>query len=289
MHPILLPGAHVLRRDADTLQVGLEPADRVLLPDVPRHRRLLSDPPRGATRVLLEAALVSDDAPLREALPAAESPDPCDLWARHSIASRARQGRDPSPGDAVVLVQPYGGRLGERLADEVRVLLRRCGLRAPVQRRPGPRPLGAPREIHVVAGVGEPPRELLDSRVEHGVPHLVLRFVEGRAVVGPFVSPGRTACLRCLDLHRSDSDPAWPVLLEQYSRVSRHDRPDGVPEPVDAALAAVAVGWVGREITAELTGAAPVTRSRTLALAPDLVEVVVQDWPRRPDCLCASR
>ena len=289
MHPLLLPGTHVLRRDADTLQVGLEPSTRVLLPDVPRHRRLLSDPPQGATRLLLEPLLVADDAALREALPPADSPDPTALWARHSIASRAREGRDPAPRTAVVLVHSYGGVLGERLADEVRTVLRRSGLPAPSRRRPGPAVADAPTEIHVVVGVGEPPRDLLDSRTVHDVPHLVLRFVEGHAVLGPFVTPGSTACMRCLDLHRSDRDPAWPLLLEQYSRVSRHDRPDGVPEPVDAALASVAVGWVGREVSAELTGAGPVTRSRTLTLTPELVEVVLQDWPQRPDCICASR
>jgi hypothetical protein len=108
-------------------------------------------------------------------------------------------------------------------------------------------------------------------------------------VVGPFVVPGRTACLRCLDLHRTDGDPAWPLLLEQYSRVSRHDRSDGVPEPVDAAMAAVALGWVAREVAADLTGTGPLTWSRTLTLTPELVEVVLQDWPRRPDCICVAR
>ena len=290
MQPILLPGAHVLRRDADTLQVGLDPAERVLLPDVPRHRRLLSDPPQGAARALLDPVLVPDDAALRAALPAVHCPDPTALWARHSLASRARRSRGLVPREeAVVLVQAYGGRLGERIADEVRTWLRRSAIPAPDRRRPGPRSDVPPREVHVVAGVGEPPRSLVDDRVEQGVPHLLLRFVEGRAVVGPYVVPGRTACVRCLDLHRTDLDPAWPLLLEQYSRVSRHDRADGVPEPVDAAVTAVALGWVAREVAADLTGTGPLTWSRTLTLTPELVEVVLQDWPRRPDCTCAAR
>src|ERR1700733_14635490 len=32
-------------------------------------------------------------------------------------------------------------------------------------------------------------------------------------VVGPLVIPGRTACLRCLDLTRAERDPAWPLIL----------------------------------------------------------------------------
>lgn len=289
MHPILLPGTHVLRRDADTLQVGLDPSERVLLPDVPRHRRLLHEPPRGGTRLLLDPVLIPDDAPLRGALPAADTGDPAALWARHSLASRARQGRPLEPAGPIVLVQPYGGPLSERLAEELRTLLRRSALPAPTQRRPGPRQ-GAPRdEIQVVVGAGEPPRGALGHLMEHGTPHLLVRFVEGRAVVGPFVLPGRTACLGCLDLHLTDTDPAWPLLLEQYTRLTRRDRADGVPEPVDAAMAAVALGWAVRDVAAQLTDGRPVTCSRTLSMTPDLVEVVLQDWPQRPDCACVAR
>jgi bacteriocin biosynthesis cyclodehydratase domain-containing protein len=186
------------------------------------------------------------------------------------------------------MLQAYGGPLAQQIADDGRTLLRHAGLPAPLQRRPGPRAKGAPVEVHVVVAVGEPPRDALDERTEHAVPHLLLRFVEGRAVVGPFVTPGSSACLRCLDLHRTDTDPAWPLLREQYSRLTRHDRADGVPEPVDAAMAAVATGWAVRDIAAHLFGRSPVTRSRTLTLSSDLVEVVLQDWPQRPDCGCAT-
>ena len=34
---------------------------------------------------------------------------------------------------------------------------------------------------------------------------------------GPLVTPGRGPCLRCLDLHRCDRDPAWPALLAQLA------------------------------------------------------------------------
>lgn len=294
MHPILLPGTHVLRRDADTLQVGLEPDERVLLPDTPRHRRLVLEPPAGTQVAPLEPVLLPDDAPLRSALPPLDSTDPESTWVRHSLASRARVGamrREPRrvSTDVIVLVQAYGGRLGECIAADLRGLLRRAGLPAPAQRRPGPRTGAAPQELLVVVGVGEPLRRRLDECVEDGTPHLVLRFVEGRAVLGPFVVPGRTACMHCVDLHRTDADHAWPLLLEQYSRLTRHDRSDGVPEPVDAALAAVATGWAVRDVAAHLTGQAPVTRSRTFTMTPELVEVVLQEWPQRPDCGCVSR
>jgi bacteriocin biosynthesis cyclodehydratase domain-containing protein len=289
MHPILVPGAHVLRRDADTLQVGLDPAERVLLPDTPRHRRLVLEAPTGATRTSLGTLLLEDDATLRATLPPAEGPDPDALWARHSLAAAARNRRRLTDDGAVVMVQAYGGALGERLADDLRTLLRRAALPAVRRRRSGPATPTPPMEIHVITGVGEPPRTLLDDHVSHRRSHVLLRFVEGRAVVGPFVSPGRTACLRCLDLHRAEADPAWPLLVEQYTRATRLDRADGVPEPVDAALASVATGWVVRDVTALLGRTAPLTSSRTLTITADLVEVVIQDYPRRPDCGCALR
>ncbi len=46
-------------------------------------------------------------------------------------------------------------------------------------------------------------------------PHLVVGVCETGGAVGPLVVPGRSACLRCLDLSRTDRDPAWPVVQAQ--------------------------------------------------------------------------
>ena len=43
-----------------------------------------------------------------------------------------------------------------------------------------------------------------------GVPHLLAEVHETTAVLGPFVHPGRTSCLGCRDLHRTEGDPGWP-------------------------------------------------------------------------------
>jgi hypothetical protein len=50
-----------------------------------------------------------------------------------------------------------------------------------------------------------------------GLPHLVVGVRDATAVVGPLVVPGRTACLHCTDLHRTDRDPAWPLLAAQLT------------------------------------------------------------------------
>ena len=289
MRPILRPGLHLLRRDSQTLQVGLDPAERVLIPDTRDNRRLVVEPPARDTRAALGPLLLDDDSRLRGTV-AGRCDSPDDLWLRAAAAAAARAGTPPTEPGTVLRVHPFGGRLSELIAADLRTVLHRAGLPAPERLASGPPREGRPRrEVHVVCGVGEPPRTRLDQRVSEGVTHLLLRFVEGRALVGPLVVPGATACLRCLDLHRADADPAWPLLVEQYSRFTRQDRPDGVPEPVDAALAHVAMGWATRELTAHLCGGVPLTRSRVLTLSSDLTEVAVQEYPQRPDCGCLHR
>jgi hypothetical protein len=49
-------------------------------------------------------------------------------------------------------------------------------------------------------------------------PYLAVCAEEAIGVVGPLVLPGLTACLRCLDLARTDGDPAWPLILAQRAQ-----------------------------------------------------------------------
>ncbi|MEU8196873.1 ThiF family adenylyltransferase [Microbispora amethystogenes] len=53
---------------------------------------------------------------------------------------------------------------------------------------------------------------LVGEIVASGVPHLLACAFEGYGSTGPFVVPGLTPCLRCLDLARRDRDPSWPVV-----------------------------------------------------------------------------
>jgi len=61
-------------------------------------------------------------------------------------------------------------------------------------------------------------------RVPARVPHLLAEVREAVGVVGPIVLPGRSACLTCLDLTRTDLDPQWPF-------VAVRGRPAGRAEP----------------------------------------------------------
>jgi len=85
---------------------------------------------------------------------------------------------------------------------------------------------------------------------------------ESAIVVGPFVVPGHTSCLRCQDLHRCTTEPAYGALLGARLRADRHD---GVVEPVDAALAWVALGWAVADLVRYAEGDRPTTWSAAVS------------------------
>ncbi|HVX69123.1 MAG TPA: hypothetical protein VHA79_05470 [Mycobacteriales bacterium] len=65
----------------------------------------------------------------------------------------------------------------------------------------------------------------------HRRPHAMVMVKETTAQIGPLVVPGRSPCLRCVELARADRDPAWPVLAAQLVGDAR------AVEPCDIALA----------------------------------------------------
>jgi bacteriocin biosynthesis cyclodehydratase domain-containing protein len=291
MHPLLSPGTHVLRRGPHEVQVGLDPEHAVVLPS---SASVLED--QTLPRLVRSGLAVGDDRALRSALPAEDpSADRDTMQVRHTIAALARRTGPALPttigsrNSHAVTVTPVGHHLARHLADELVSLCRRCGLDVPSRIRPGPLPRGAtrPAPVHVLVGVGEPRRDVVDPWLRDEEPHLLVRFVEGRALVGPFVLPGRTACLRCIDAYLTEEDPAWPLLVEQYARATRTDRPDGIPEPVDAAVAAVAVGWAAREVATYAEGGTPTTLSATIRLGAALETVDTRRWAQHPHCGCS--
>jgi bacteriocin biosynthesis cyclodehydratase domain-containing protein len=100
--------------------------------------------------------------------------------------------------------------------------------------RPGPR---RRPDLVLITDATVPDPQLSSGLAAAGIPHLMVHAAEGTGVVGPLVVPGRTSCLRCVDLHNTDTDPCWPALAAQ---LAAH------PQPADLAsahaTAAFAVG-----------------------------------------------
>jgi len=88
------------------------------------------------------------------------------------------------------------------------------------------------------------------------VPHLPIVFGDGGVTLGPVVRPGAGPCLRCVDLHRTDADPAWPAMATQL-----HTLP---PPGEDAIVASLA----GARAAALVLAAVAAARGRSSASPP---------------------
>lgn len=291
MRPILRPGAHVLRRDSHTLQVGLDPREAVVLPDDVDARRCLAlmsrsaeageyDEP-GTLDVLAANDLVLDSDGLMPLIPAWPQPPKVALA---DVAALARSAGDEAAAALLARttcragVVPFGGGPSRELATELEALLQVAGVRVTASGH---------HDMAALVGVGEPTREVVEDWMRGGTPHVVVRLTEGCATVGPFVVPGQTACLRCLDAHHTDADPCWPLLVAQYASLTSRGRPDGVPEPVDGLVARVALAWAARDLASYAEGRRPSTWSTTIRFDPHLTSIETREWLRHPDCGCA--
>lgn len=111
------------------------------------------------------------------------------------------------------------------------------------------------------------------------VPHLHVTARGDRAVVGPLVLPGRTACLHCVDLHRCDRDPAWPVLAAQLATAPGELH-------CAAAVAALAVGVAAVQVLDHLDGGQPEALSASLEVGGPGRLIRRRTWAPHPRCGC---
>ena len=132
--------------------------------------------------------------------------------------------------------------------------------------------------------VGRHLMELRASLMRDQVPHLAVSADEAIGVVGPLVIPGRTACLRCLDLTRAERDPAWPLILAQLE--GREPNPCACDAPLAAAVAAQAAAQVLAFIDRAVAADAVV--NGTLELVLPGWQWRRRTWPRHPGCSCGS-
>lgn len=264
----LAPGLRVVARGRDHLQVGLYAGRRTLLPRTEAVERTLE-------------ALIAR----RGVDPDPETAPVLDRLARHGYlvprAERIDRERRRRQGRVALL--------GSLAGVDVTELFTRAAVEAVATAGPaGPAGDAVERaDVVLVLSTGEIARERLDPLVRRGTSHLVVRLVDGAAMVGPFVVPGLTACLRCIDGHRSVHDPDHVVVTSRYVRASSRARPDGMPDLDDPLLATVAAAWAVRDVVAHLEGRRPSTWSRTLLLDAEPSSSNAEDWSRHPQCGCS--
>lgn len=133
-------------------------------------------------------------------------------------------------------------------------------------------------ELVVLAGsTAEPDRATTDALFRAGRTHLLVRLEPDRAVVGPFVQPGRTPCVRCVDLARVRLDPAWPHLLAQLCRQ---------PVAPERTLLAWAAATAVVQVRAWLAGGVPETCGAALELSLPDYRLRSRGWAAHPGCGC---
>ncbi len=155
---------------------------------------------------------------------------------------------------------------------------------SPGTARPGttsPRP--ARPDLAILTG--HHPPELRADLMQDQIPHLVASASEAIGIVGPLVVPGRTACLRCLDLARTDRDPAWPLILAQLA--GRQLDPRACDAPLAAAVAAQAATQALAFIDRPADAAAVL--NGTLELVLPSWQWRRRTWPPHRDCNCDRR
>lgn len=140
-------------------------------------------------------------------------------------------------------------------------------------------------ELAVLAATLVPDPVLVNGLMASRTPHLAVRVREGVGIVGPLVLPGRTSCLNCADLHRSDQDPAWPGIAAQLA---------GKPASSDVLFASGTAALAVAQVLESLTylrspdQAPPPVLNATVEL--DLMTGVAErrSWYPHPDCQCSA-
>jgi bacteriocin biosynthesis cyclodehydratase domain-containing protein len=112
--------------------------------------------------------------------------------------------------------------------------------------------------------------------------HLAVAIRDATVVVGPLVRPGLSPCLNCVELHRRDRDPAWPVIAAQL-----HTSPDSA-EPLAATTALAAAAYAAAEVLAHIDGGTPNTVGATVEITGP-GQWRRRHWQSHPRCGCQRR
>ena len=244
MRPTLRPGAPLLRRDAHHLQVGTSPG--TVIEDRPGLRSFLMLL-NGVRDVEQLRRLARSDVPELDA----DVDDVLNPLLACGAVVDARSLHVRRPRLRVALHDDAGSR---PLARAIGHVLTDLGIRTLDPPEP---------DLLLVVSCDEPARAVFDEAQRHLISHLPVVLDEDRVRVGPVVIPGITPCMTCLDLNRTDWDPAWPALLPQLGRSTW-----SVAPVLAAPLAHAAAAEVGVEVHAVATGRRPRTAGNVLAVGP---------------------
>ncbi|MDQ1548907.1 MAG: hypothetical protein QOD27_565, partial [Microbacteriaceae bacterium] len=118
------------------------------------------------------------------------------------------------------------------------------------------------------------------------IPHLAIVFGDASVRVGPIVEPGSGPCLHCLELARTDADPAWPAIASQLWGRSSAAETVLVSSEVAAIAARLAVARLQSQIDPSSTP--PVAESTSVQIDTATGQITRRVWLPHRDCACLA-
>jgi bacteriocin biosynthesis cyclodehydratase domain-containing protein len=134
----------------------------------------------------------------------------------------------------------------------------------------------------VQVGQGVPAELAAFAYARKSLAHLLIEERDDTVLIGPLVPPEGSPCLRCLDLHRRDRDPAWPTLVAQLATSI-----DAAPT-ISTATTLIAVGVAVAQVLAYLDGDDAPTIGASIEVGPPST-LRRRSWAPHPRCDCAYR
>jgi bacteriocin biosynthesis cyclodehydratase domain-containing protein len=125
--------------------------------------------------------------------------------------------------------------------------------------------------------------------IDHGIPWLLVRIDRTRALFGPYVIPGETACFTCYELRaRANAErPSEHEALYRHWRTVA-DRPADVATPPSAGV--IVGNWVASDLARAIaSGRPPTTTGRIVALDLHSLQATTHEILRLPRCPACSR
>ncbi|MBY6365962.1 MarR family transcriptional regulator [Rhodococcoides corynebacterioides] len=235
-HPRLIRNLVLLARRDERVQIGWDPDDRLVLTPPPG---VTADTMIGVLRLLDGYHSVPDVAwrAERRGVDSAAVSAVVRLLSEAGLVERTPTAHSPARTVLIVGRGPLADAVGAGLRRGATVDRRSAAVvdHHPTCPRTLPRDLAAVVLTDSVVTAPDVVRLLMHDEI----PHLPVRCRDGVGVVGPFVVPGHTACLHCVDLTRCDLDRDWPYLAAQLDGHAASATP-----PTVAATAAFAVARV---------------------------------------------
>lgn len=244
----LQPRVPVVWRNHDDLQIGVDPAYAILRSPTPDMVRAVAAMIRGTTRDQL-VDIVGDAAAT-------------------VLLTQIGSACTPAPIPPALRIVIEGGLA---CAPSVATILRHAGHHVSVLDTADDDFIGRP-DVALIGSTYTVSPLSYQRWLANDVPHIPVVIGDHIITVGPRVVPGLTACVACIERHRTDADESWPAIAMQlWGRASRLDSPRSSPHIAGAVLhlLADALGTALRIDTA--------TQHRTFTR-----------WEHHPLCECAA-